>query len=106
MNRTIQTLESALRAGEDTAPVRFDLGRAYFGEERWKEAAEHLQAAVSHDPAYVIAWELLGEAHQALGRRAQARDAFENGFGAAENRGDIESANRFRELLTALDTEG
>lgn len=106
MNRIIQTLESALRAGEDTAPVRFDLGSAYFGERRWEEAVEHLQAAVNHDPTYALAWKRLGQAHSALGRSSQARDAFQNGFGAAEKYGDIPTANEFRELLSALDQEG
>lgn len=103
MNRIIENLESALHAGEDTAPVRFDLGSAYFEERNWNEAVAHLQAAVNHDPGYVLAWKLLGQAHQVLGRTAQAREAFENGFGAAEKYGDIEMANAFRALLTRLD---
>jgi Tfp pilus assembly protein PilF len=79
--------------------VRFDLGSAYFDERDWAKAVEHLQQAVKHDPDYSLAWRLLGQSQQALGHAAYARNAFENGFGAAEKYGDIETANQFRQLL-------
>lgn len=102
VNPIIDGLEARLRAGEDTAPLRFDLGSAYLEEENWEKAAAHLQAAVTLDASYSVAWKLLGQSFEALGRVEQARDAYENALGTAEKFGDIPTANDIRELLNHL----
>jgi len=105
-DKIIRELEQRLRAGEDTGPLRFDLGSAYLEDDNLDKAAEHLQAAIKHEPDYAVAWMRLGRVHQALGRVEQARDAFENGLGAAEKYGYIGTANELRDLINRLNRGG
>ena len=55
-----QRFEALLAAGKDSALLRFSLGMQYLKAGESVRAAEHLRAAVAHDPGYSAAWKLLG----------------------------------------------
>ncbi len=65
---------SRVRALEpDKSSVREALGRAYFGAQRYREAAEEFEAVVAHHPTDDYALFCLGRSLQQLGRHAEAR---------------------------------
>ena len=85
--------------GRDDVLLRFSLGNEYLKVEQFAEAAQHLRAALQHDPKYSAAWKLLGKALAADGLPAEASEAFERGIEVAEGRGDIQAAKEMRVFL-------
>ena len=57
----------------DTSSVREALGRAYFGAQRYAEAAGEFEAVVAHHPTDDYALFCLGRSLQQLGRHVEAR---------------------------------
>ena len=57
----------------DKSSVREALGRAYFGAQRYAEAAGEFEAVVAHHPTDDYALFCLGRCLQQLGRHAEAR---------------------------------
>jgi Tfp pilus assembly protein PilF len=98
----IENLESMLAKGQDNVLLRFGLGNEYLKEGRHAEAAEQLRRALEHDPAYSVAWKLLGKALTGLGDSAGAIDAYEKGLAAAEERGDKQAAKEMTVFLKRL----
>ncbi len=95
-------LERLLLNGQDNALLRFGLGNAYFKEENYAAAAEHLQKAVAHNPQYSAAWKLLGKAWQALGQTAQADAAWQQGMQVAHANGDSQTVKEITVFLKRL----
>jgi predicted Zn-dependent protease len=89
---TISNLLRLLESGRDNALLRFSLGNEYLKSGESDRAAEHLRAALAHDPAYSAAWKLLGRALEASGDLAGALAAFREGTAVAERRGDKQAA--------------
>ncbi len=92
----IDNLQSMLARGQDSALLRFGLGNEYLKADEAASAVEHLAAAVRLDPGYSAAWKLYGKALGALGRHAEALDAFDQGIANAERNGDIQAAKEMR----------
>lgn len=88
----VTKLTRMLDAGRDNALLRFSLGSEYLKAGKPELAAEHLRAAVKHDPAYSAAWKLLGRALAESGRPADALSAYREGIRVAERRGDKQAA--------------
>jgi protein O-GlcNAc transferase len=69
--------EEALRAAAALAPadaeIPYDLGRLYYYQQRFQDAADSFRRAIALDPAAYKAWDNLGLATEALGDAAQAR---------------------------------
>ena len=57
----------------ETSSVREALGRAYFGAQRYAEAAEEFEAVIAKAPTDDYALFCLGRSLQQLGRHAEAR---------------------------------
>ncbi len=102
MSALTERLEGLLAAGQDNALLRFGLGQALLKEGRAADAAEHLAAAVRHDPAYSAAWKLLGRARSDAGDTAGAADAWRQGIAAATDRGDKQAAREMEVFLKRL----
>jgi Tfp pilus assembly protein PilF len=81
-----------LEAGRDNALLRFSLGNEYLKSGDAAAAAEHLRAAVAHDPAYSAAWKLLGRALESSGAVSEALAAYREGITVAERKGDKQAA--------------
>lgn len=66
-------LGRAREMAPDKDSIREAYGRALFGSQRFREAAEEFEAIVEHAPADHYAQFCLGRALQQLGRHAEAR---------------------------------
>ena len=102
----VERFEALLAAGKDGALLRFGLGSEYLKQGDAARAAEHLRAAVGHDPGYSAAWKLLGKALEASGAREQAAEAYRSGIAAAEARGDKQAAKEMGVFLRRIDKAG
>ena len=98
-------LEKLLASGQDNALLRFGLGNAFLREENHAAAAEHLSRAVEHNLQYSAAWKLLGKAWLALGERAKAESAWQQGMQAADANGDAQTAKEITVFLKRLHKE-
>ena len=99
----IERFEGLLSAGKDNALLRFTLGGEYLKSGQPSRAAEHLRAAVSHDPAYSAAWKLLGKALAETGDTEDAKAAYRSGIEAAEGKGDKQAAKEMAVFLKRLE---
>ena len=98
----VERFEALLAAGKDSALLRFSLGMHYLKAGHAARAAEHLRAAVAHDPSYSAAWKLLGKALADAGDHAAAMEAYGAGIAAAEKRGDKQAAKEMTVFLRRL----
>jgi Tfp pilus assembly protein PilF len=93
MNATIiANLEKLLGGPRDNALLRFSLGNEYMKAGDAEKAAVHLREALAKDAGYSAAWKLLGKALAQAGRAQEALDAYRQGIGAAERKGDKQAA--------------
>jgi Tfp pilus assembly protein PilF len=99
----LERFEALLASGKDNALLRFGLGMQYARKGEPGRAAEHLRAAVMHDPGYSAAWKLLGKALADLGERDGAIDAYRRGIAAAELKGDKQAAREMGVFLRRLE---
>ena len=96
-----ERLEQLLAAGRDDALLRFSLGSACLADMP-ALAAQHLEAALAHDPRYSAAWKLLGKARELLEDKPGAEAAYVQGIAAAEARGDVQAAKEMKVFLARL----
>ncbi|MCU1719099.1 tetratricopeptide repeat protein [Pseudomonas sp. 5P_3.1_Bac2] len=98
-----QALENMLAKGMDNALLRFGLGKGYLDNSQWAQAAEHLQRCVAFDPNYSAAWKLLGQALHKQALVEQARQAWQQGIQAAQQKGDKQAEKEMTVFLKRLD---
>lgn len=82
--------------------LRFALGGAFMKYGKYQEAEEHLAHAVKLDPGYSAAWKLYGKTLQEQDKLTEARDVYQKGIKAAENKGDIQAAREMRVFLKRI----
>lgn len=99
----IEALRKMLARGQDSAMLRFGLGKALLDEQQAGEAVEHFESCVAQDADYSAAWKLLGRAHQQLGDREAARSAWQQAVAAAARKGDKQTEREAQVLLKKLD---
>jgi Tfp pilus assembly protein PilF len=92
----IENLHQMLSRGQDSALLRYSLGGEYLKAEDPGQALIHLAEAVRLDPGYSAAWKRYGQALVALGRHADAIEAFERGIRIAQSKGDIQAAKEMQ----------
>jgi predicted Zn-dependent protease len=102
----IENFEKMLLSGKDNPLLRFSLGNEYMKRGEAAKATEHLQAAVSNDPAYSAAWKLLGKALSESGEIDAAKTAYANGIEAAKRKGDKQAAKEMAVFLRRLEKNG
>lgn len=102
----LEALEKLLKQGQDSALLRFGLGRGYLDAGRIQEAVLHLEAAVTLDPGYSAAWKHYAQALVLAGRIEEAAAAYERGIAAAEGRGDVQAAKEMTVFLKRLRRAG
>ncbi len=103
----IDTFEAMLARGQDSDMLRYTLGNAYFNEQNFESAIQHLREAVVLKPDYSAAWRVLGRALAGDGQLQEAKAAFDQGEQVALGNGDKQTAkeiNVFRKrVIKALD---
>lgn len=87
----------------DSPMGHFSLGRLYVDEKRWAEAVASLGAAVGLDPTYAAAFVALGDAHAALGQKAEARDAWRRAIETPLGKRDHSLQSDLEQRLRDLD---
>ncbi len=99
----IENFESMLRAGKDSALLRFSLGNEYLKVGNAEAAVPHLRAAVALDDGYSAAWKLLGKALAATADSEGAMDAYRSGISAATEKGDKQAVKEMGVFLKRLE---
>ncbi len=84
----IDTFKAMLERGQDSDMLRYTLGNAYFSENDFATAVEHLSEAVKLNPEYSSAWKLLGRSLAAQDALQDALEAFDKGLAVAQKNGD------------------
>jgi len=103
MTDRIDSLLAMLKAGQDTALLRFSLGSEYLAQQKYEAAIEHLKAAVKLDRNYSAAWKILGRALLAAGRNNEARSVYTSGIVIAQAKGDVQAAKEMHVFLKRLE---
>ena len=88
----IANLEKMLGGPRDGALLRYSLGNEWLKAGDPAKAATCFRDAVERDAKYSAAWKLLGKALAESGDIQAALDAYEQGLGVAEEKGDIQAA--------------
>lgn len=88
----IETFEAMLANGQDSEMLRYTLGNAYFKENEFDQAIDHLREAVRLKPNYSAAWRMLGRSLAAADQPQLALDAFDEGLRIAESNGDKQAS--------------
>lgn len=99
----LANLRAQVGGARDGALLRYSLGNALLDAGEAAEAALQLRTAIRFDPEYSAAWKLLGNAQLALGDIDAAAEAWREGIGVAERRGDVQAAKEMRVFLKRLD---
>ncbi|MDX1570241.1 MAG: tetratricopeptide repeat protein [Xanthomonadales bacterium] len=102
-NATLERFEKLLAGGQDSALLRFTLGKGYLELGRTDQALEHLNAAVALQSDYTAAWKLLGKAREAQDDVASAAEAYKRGIEAAQANGDKQLEREMGVFLKRLD---
>ena len=101
----IENFEKMLDGGQDSPMLRYSLGLEYSKAEDYAQAVRHLRSAVEQNAEYSAAWKLLGKALAETGDTGAAREAYEQGIAAAENKGDKQAAREMQVFLKRLDKQ-
>lgn len=99
----VQALEKMLAAGNDSAMLRFTLGKAYFDLAQYGKAVMHLEHAVRQDANYSAAWKWLGRALDREGERARAAEVFREGIEVARRKGDRQAEKEMTVFLRRIE---
>lgn len=83
----LETFKEMLAGDPDNAMVRYGLANELFKAERYEEAVEALHEYLQRADDEGAAYGMLARAYEKLGRRDEARVAYEKGITAAEAHG-------------------
>lgn len=83
----LETFRQMLEADPDNALVRFGIANELMKAERYSEAVEALRDYLARADDEGAAYGMLARAYERLGRRDEARAAYEAGIKAAEAHG-------------------
>jgi folate-binding protein YgfZ len=100
--RRVKMFRQVLELDPADALGNFGLGELLVEEERFVEAAGHLERALVSDPHYSAAFLALGRAHEGSGCLEDAGRVYRNGIEVAAARGDLLTANRMQERLLVI----
>lgn len=98
----IENFEKMLATGQDNALLRYSLGSEYLKMGDAGRATQHLALAVQQDKTYSAAWKAYGKALTTAGETQLAKQAYEQGIIAAEDKGDVQAAKEMRVFLKRL----
>lgn len=106
----LAAFEAMLARGQDSALLRFTLGKGYYDQRDFERAIEHLRQAVAQDANHSASWKLLGRALLDSGDASAAADTLEQGIAIADERGDRQAEKEMQVFLRRarkqLDADG
>jgi len=100
--RRAELFRQVLELDPDDPLALVGLGGLLAEEDRFEEAAQHLERALVAEPDHAAALLTLGVVAEGLGDRDRARSVYERGIDAAAKRGDMAAAQKLQERLSAL----
>jgi predicted Zn-dependent protease len=95
----IETFKQMLESDPENSLVRFGLANEYLKEERYEEAITALNDYLQRADDEGAAFGMLARALERVGRRKEAREAFERGIEAARLHGHPSMAEDYRMTL-------
>jgi len=102
----IVNLRTQLGGPRDGATLRYSLGTALLAAGDPAEAVVQLREALTFDPEYSAAWKALGKAQLASGDATAAAEAWREGIGVADRRGDVQAAKEMGVFLRRIEKQG
>ena len=102
----IANLRTQLGGPRDGAMLRYSLGTALLEAGDPAEAVLQLREALTFDPEYSAAWKALGKAQLALNDSVAAIQAWREGIGVADRRGDVQAAKEMAVFLKRVEKQG
>lgn len=102
----IANLRTQLGGPRDGAMLRYSLGSALLAAGDAGQAVLQLREALTFDPEYSAAWKALGKAQLAAGNAAAAAQAWREGIGVADRRGDVQAAKEMAVFLKRMEKRG
>jgi predicted Zn-dependent protease len=93
-------LERFLEADPGDSFTRYALALEHIGSGSTERGVQLLRETIERDPAYVPAYQMLGQQYARMGEDEQARDVLERGIVAARAAGNAHAAS---EMQTELD---
>ena len=102
----IANLRAQCGGPRDGALLRFSLGNALLAAGDAPAAIPEFRQAVIFDAGYSAAWKLLGKACLAVDDQAGAADAWRQGIGAAQTRGDKQAEKEMTVFLRRVEKQG
>jgi folate-binding protein YgfZ len=100
--RREEMFRRVLEIDPDDALAHFGMGELLIEREDFAAAVDHLHCAISSDPGHSAAVLALGRALEGLGDVEAARDVYESGVETAARNGDLATAQKMQERITAL----
>ncbi|HEV2912682.1 MAG TPA: tetratricopeptide repeat protein [Pyrinomonadaceae bacterium] len=97
----IETFKQMLESDPDNAMVRFGLANEYLKAEQYTEAVAALDEYLRRADDEGAAFGMLARALERVGRREEARRAYERGIQAAEKHGHPSMAEDYRMTLAS-----
>jgi predicted Zn-dependent protease len=95
----IETFKQMLESDPDNTMVHFGLANEYLKSEQYEAAAAALQDYLQRADDEGAAYGMLARALEKLGRREDARQAYEHGIAAAQKHGHPSMAEDYRMTL-------
>ena len=106
MNEGIARYEQMVRQFPENELARFSLGKALFDASDFAKAREHLEAAITKKPDWMVVQILIGKCELALGHKAKARADFERALRLAIDQNHEGPQMEMEEMIAELDGAG
>lgn len=100
--RREEMFRQVLEIDPDDALAHFGMGELAVERSRFTEAVGHLERVIENDPSHSAAILALGIALEGLDDIDRARGHYERGIEIAAKKGDLSTAQKMQERLTAL----
>lgn len=101
----LETLEEFLAASPADSFVRYGLAQEYARQGQAAKAVEQFRELISRNAEYKAAYYHLGQALERLGRRDEARKAYQDGIEVTGRLGDDHARSELQAALELLLTE-
>jgi predicted Zn-dependent protease len=102
----IDAFRAFVARSPDDAFARYSLAMALRGAGRAEEAASEFRETARRRPDYVPTYLMLGQVLEALGRDAEAGEAYERGIAAATRSNDMHARSELEQALDAVRARG
>ena len=101
-NPKIEQFKKVLQMDPNDETLWFGLGKAYMGDENWKEAITALEDCIKVKPGYSAAFYALAQSLQQVQEFEKCREICDQGIEVATSNGDLLVIKNLEELKKSL----